>query len=182
MLKNLMTIGAFASLLCFTSIGHGQALPTATAKGSFQAGAGYTYANPDYGQKSIQGASAFADFDFGLHFGVEADVHYVALITPLDLAENTYLIGPRFILPHGRYALYAKVLAGYGDLVIQEQQDNIGRPDGWYFAYAVGGGLDIRATNRITIRAIDVEAQKWPNYGNGLGPTVVTVGAAYHFH
>ena len=65
--------------------------------------------------------------------------------------------------------------------VIEEQQDNIGHPGGFYFTYAGGGGLDIRATDHITIRAIDVEAQKWPNYGNGLSPIVVTVGAAYHF-
>ena len=181
MLKTFKMIGGLALVLSVASIAGAQALPTATAAGSFQVGAGYTYANPDYGQKSIQGVSVFSDFDFGLHFGVEADAHIVALITPLDLAENTYFIGPRFILPHGRFKLYAKALAGYGDLVIQEQQDNIGRADGFYFAYAIGGGLDIRATDRITIRAIDVESQRWPNYGNGLSPTVYTVGAAYRF-
>jgi Outer membrane protein beta-barrel domain len=180
MLKIFLMIGAVASVLSFPAIGRTQALPTATAKGALQVGAGFTYAEPDYGQKSIKGASAFADFDFGLHFGVEADVHYIAFITPLDLAENTYLIGPRIILPYGRFKFYGKALAGYGDLVIQEQQDNIGRRDGFYFAWAGGGGLDIRVNNRITIRAIDVESQRWPNYGNGLSPTVYTVGAAYN--
>jgi Outer membrane protein beta-barrel domain len=181
MLKNFLMIGAFASVLSLTAMGRAQALPTATAKGSFQVGAGYTYADPDYGQKSIQGVSAFANFDIGLHAGLEADMHYVALITPLDLAENTYLIGPRLILPYGRFKLYGKFLAGIGDLVIQEQQDNIGHPSGLYFAYAGGGGLEYRATDRINVRIIDVEAQKWPNYGNGLSPLVITVGAAYHF-
>ena len=71
---------------------------------------------------------------------------------------------------------------GYGDLVILEQQDNIGHPGGFFFTYAGGGGLDYQLTNRITIRAIDVEAQKWPKYGNGLSPIVYTFGAAYHFH
>jgi hypothetical protein len=181
MLKTFMMIGAFASVLSVTSTGRAQALPTATAKGSFQVGLGYTVAQPDYGQQNLQGVSGFADFDFGLHLGVEADVHYVAFITPTDIAENTYLIGPRIMLPHGRFTLYGKVLLGYGDLVIQELQDNIGHPGGFYFTYAGGGGLDIRATDRITIRAIDIEAQKWPNYGNGLSPYVYTVGAAYHF-
>jgi Outer membrane protein beta-barrel domain len=181
MLKNLMTVGVFASLLSFTTMGRAQAKPTAEARGSLQAGAGYTIADPDYGQKNIKGVSAFADFDFGLHAGIEADFHYIALITPLDLAQDTILIGPRVILPYGRFKFYGKVLAGYGDLVIQEQQDNIGHPGGWYFAFAGGGGLDIRATDRITIRAIDIESQRWPHYGNGLAPTVYTVGAAYHF-
>jgi hypothetical protein len=181
MLKILKRIGVLAAALAAASVAHAQALPTATAKGSFQVGAGYTQANPDYGQKNIKGVSAFSDFDFGLHFGVEADFHYIALITPLDLAENTILVGPRVILPYRRFKFYGKFLAGYGDLVIQEEQDNIGHPGGWYFAYAGGGGLDIRATDRITIRAIDIESQRWPNYGNGLSPTVYTVGAAYHF-
>jgi len=181
MLKTFLRLGSLAGVLLIPSLGRAQALPTATAAGSLQIGAGYTYANPDYGQKSIAGASGFADFDFGEHLGVEADVHYIAFKTPLDLAENTYLIGPRLLLHHGRFTLYGKVLAGYGDLVVQEQQDNIGHPSGFYFAYAGGGGIDIRATDRITIRAIDLEAQKWPNYGNGLSPIVYTVGAAYHF-
>jgi hypothetical protein len=181
MLKTFMTIGALASVLSLASMARGQALPTATAGGSLQVGVGYTIAEPDYGQKSIQGVSGFADFDFGTHLGVEADVHYVAFITPLDLAENSYMIGPRIILPYGRFKLYGKILAGYGDLVVQEEQDNIGHPSGFYFAYAGGGGIDIRATDRITVRAIDIEAQKWPNYGNGLSPVVYTVGVAYHF-
>jgi opacity protein-like surface antigen len=181
MLKTFKMIGALATVLSLASIAGAQALPTATAAGSLQAGLGYTYARPDYGQKAIQGVTAFADFDLGLHYGIEADAHIVSLVTPLDLAENTYLIGPRIILPHGRFKLYGKVLVGYGDLVIQEQQDNVGTKDGWFFTYAGGGGLDIRATDRITIRAIDVESQKWPNYGNGLSPLVFTVGAAYHF-
>jgi hypothetical protein len=181
MLKSFLITGWLACVLSATSTGRAQALPTATAAGSLQIGAGYTYANPDYGQKSIKGASGFADFDFGKHLGVEADVHYVAFVTPLDLAENSYLIGPRIYIRQGRFMVYGKLLAGYGDLVVQEQQDNIGHPSGFYFAYAGGGGIDIRATDRITIRAIDLEAQKWPNYGNGLSPIVVTVGAAYHF-
>jgi hypothetical protein len=181
MLKNFTMIGALISVLSVTVMGHAQALPTASAKGSLQAGIGYTYADPDYGQKSIQGVSAFGNFDIGLHFGVEADVHYIAFITPLDLAENTYLIGPRVILPYNRFKLYAKALAGMGDLVVQEEQDNIGHPSGFYFAYAIGGGLEYRATDHINVRIIDVEAQKWPNYGNGLAPTVYTVGVAYHF-
>jgi opacity protein-like surface antigen len=182
MLKTLLTIGSLACVLSTTSVARAQALPTATSQGRLQVGAGYTYANPDYGQKSIQGASGFVDFDFGQHLGVEADVHYVAFVTPLDLAENSYLIGPRIMLSRNRFTLYGKILAGYGDLVVQEEQDNIGHPSGFYFAYAGGGGLDIRATDRITVRAIDFEAQKWPNYGNGLSPIVITVGAAYRFH
>jgi Outer membrane protein beta-barrel domain len=180
MLKSLTILGCLASMLCVGASAHAQALPTATARGSLQAGAGFTYAKPDYGQISIKGVSAFADFDIAEHLGVEADIHYIALVTPTDLAENSYLIGPRFLLPHGRYTLYGKALVGIGDLVIQEQQDNMGQQAGGFFAYALGGGIDIRATDRITVRAIDVETQHW-SYQTGLTPLVVTIGAAYRF-
>jgi hypothetical protein len=179
--KTIASIGAIGLALSFTPKASCQALPTATAKGSLQVGAGYTIASPDYGQFKIQGVSFFADYDFATHLGLEADAHIIAFVTPTDLAENTYLIGPRFILPKGKFNIYGKALAGYGDLVIQEYQDNIGRPDGFYFAYSLGGGVDYRLTDRIVIRAIDVEYQKWPNYGNGLTPLVYTFGAAYHF-
>jgi opacity protein-like surface antigen len=179
-LKTVAIIAALACVLSCTASAPAQALPTATAKASLQVGVGYTDARPDYGQKSIQGASGFADFDFGLHVGVEADIHYVAFVTPTDLAENTYLIGPRFILPYGRFKLYAKALVGDADLVIQEQQDNQGRAAGSVFAYALGGGIEFQATPHIVVRAIDVETQHW-NYLTGLTPTVFTIGAAYRF-
>lgn len=178
MLKTLKTIGSLACVvLSISSICHAQAMPTATARTALQVGGGYTYARPDYGQRAIQGISAFADYDVGRHFGAEADIHYVSLITPLDLAENSYLVGPRFILPHGRYRLYGKALAGVGDFVIQ-QADGLNRIPGTSFAYAIGGGLDIVATKHIVVRAADFEYQHW-SYLTGLTPFVVTVGAAY---
>ncbi len=170
MLKTLVKIGSLAGVLALAPMGHSQAMPTATANGGLQVGAGYTYALTDYGIKNIQGVTGFADFDFRRHLGVEADAHYIALVTPSDLAENTYLAGPRFILPHGRFNLYAKGLVGIGDLVIQEQADNHGRLGGTYFAYALGGGLDYRATHHWVIRIADFEYQHW-SYATGLTPS-----------
>jgi opacity protein-like surface antigen len=181
MLKNLRVLGSLVFVLSFCSVARAQAIPTASSRGALQVGGGWSFAKPDYGQKNIQGISGFADWDFGRHWGVEADAHYIALITPTDLAENSYMVGPRFIYPHGRFKLYGKGLFGVGDLVIQEQQDNLGRSSQTNFAYAIGGGLDINATKHIAIRAIDFEYQHW-NYLTGLTPTVFTVGAAYRFH
>ncbi len=172
--------GWIACMFFAASVCQAQSLPTAEAKASLWIGGGLTYANPDYGQKPIEGVSGFADFDFGRHLGIEADIHYIALVTPLDLAENSYLIGPRLLVRHGRFTLYGKALAGYGSLVVQELQDNFGHAGGLYSAYAIGAGVDIRIGNRISVRAFDVESQRWPSYGNGLSPTVVTIGAAYH--
>jgi opacity protein-like surface antigen len=179
MLKNLMKIGSLAGVLSLTSIGGAQALPTATGHGGLQVGVGWSYVEPDYGQKAIQGVTAFGDFDFLPHIGVEAEYHYIALITPTDLAENSYLIGPRYILPHGRFNLYAKAMFGIGDIVIQEQQDNPQGGAGNYFAYGLGGGVDYRVTRRIVARA-NFEYQHW-GYQTGLTPAAITLGVAYKF-
>jgi hypothetical protein len=181
MRKYLLLTGSLACVLAIPSIGRAQALPTATAHGFLQGGGGFAYAKPDYGQKAIQGITAFADFDFSPHLGVEAAFHYVSLFTPEDLGENSFVVGPRYVYRKGRFAPYAKLVAGVGDLVIQESADNPGRYSGTYFMYAFGGGLDIQATHHLVVRAIDAEYQEWPGLGNGLTPFVATVGVAYRF-
>jgi hypothetical protein len=178
MLNKWIKIGSLACVLSLTTVGRTQALPTATGRGLLQVGGGYSIAKPDYAQGNLQGFSGFADFDLGLHWGLEADAHILSIVTPHDVAENSYLIGPRIILPHGRFKLYGKVLLGIGDLVVQNPAYNIGHPAGTSFAYAAGGGLDIAATHRIVIRAIDFEYQHW-NYQSGLTPSVLTIGLAY---
>jgi len=180
MLKNLITIGMLAGILSVSSAAHAQAMPTAVAKGLFQVGGGYTLAMPDYGQKNITGFTGFADYDFRPHFGVEAEYHYISIVTPDDLGENSVYVGPRFVYPRGRLSIYGKAMIGVGSIVIQEVADNPEGGAGSYFSYVIGGGLDIRVTKHIVVRAIDGEYQHW-NFGNGLTPIAITVGAAYRF-
>jgi Outer membrane protein beta-barrel domain len=182
MLKNLaVSTVLLASLLSASAVGRAQATAAGTGQASLQIGAGVSLAKPDYGNTNIEGISGFVDYDFATHLGVEADLHYVALNTPLDQAENTYLIGPRLLLPRGRFTPYAKVLAGIGSFVIQERADNPGLSSASYFAYGFGGGLDIRISQSLVVRAFDAEFQKWPGFGKGISPLVVTVGVAYKF-
>jgi opacity protein-like surface antigen len=180
MLKTLITIGSLAGVLSLASIGHTQAMPTAVAKGALQVGGGFSYAKPDYAQTNIQGFSGFVDYNLSLHLGVEADIHHITLVTPSDVGENSYLFGPRFTYPRGRFSLYGKALFGVGTIVIQEVADNPEGGAGNYFAYGLGGGLDVLATRHIVVRAIDFEYQHW-SYGSGLTPIAITVGAAYRF-
>ena len=180
MLKTLITIGSLAGVLSLASMGHTQAMPTAVAKGAFQVGGGYAYGRPDYGSKTIQGFSGFADYNLSLHVGVEASIHYISAITPSDLGENSYLFGPRVVYPRGRFNVYGKALFGIGTIVIQETQDNPQGGAGNYFAYGFGGGVDILATKHLVVRAIDFEYQHW-GYQTGLTPAAITVGAAYRF-
>jgi hypothetical protein len=180
MLKTLILTGSLAGVLLLTATGHTQAMPTAVAKGALQIGGGYAYSQPDYGQGNIKGFSGFADFNFSRFLGAEASIHDITLVTPADLGERSYFVGPRFVYPRGRFSLYGKVMTGIGTIVIQEIQDNPEGGAGSYVAYGLGGGLDVLATRHLVVRAIDFEYQHW-NYQSGLTPTVITVGAAYRF-
>jgi opacity protein-like surface antigen len=179
MLKTCLTIASLTTALGIASAAAGQAMPTATAKGVLQAGVGWSYVEPDYGQKAIQGVTAFGDFDFRPHLGVEAEFHYVQIITPTDLGEDSVLIGPRFVLPRNHFDLYAKVVAGIGDINIQEVQDNPQGGAGRYLAYGVGFGIDYKVSRHLVARA-DYEYQHW-SYLTGLTPSGVTLGVAYRF-
>jgi hypothetical protein len=194
MRKTLIAIASLACLLWLPSLGRAQALPTASGLGRLQIGAGFSYAIPDfwtqpynsdpqYAFQSIGGVTGFGDYYITSHFGLEGDFHCLALITSLDRAELTYLVGPRITLPYGRFILYGKAMGGIRDLFIQEQQDNIGVPRGSNIGFSLGGGLDVQYNQKIVIRAIDYESQSWPGYGtNGISPSVFTFGVAYRFH
>jgi opacity protein-like surface antigen len=180
MLKNL-TLGSLACVLSLAQIAHAQAAPTATAKTNLQVGGGFTYARTDYGQKGDKGITGFADYDIGLHWGIEGDVHYVSISTPNGVSENSYLIGPRYIFRYHRFKLYGKGLIGLGHLEINLSPNNSVSASENDFVFAGGGGLEYLMGKHITIRAIDFEYQHW-DYRTGLTPAVLTVGAAYRFH
>jgi hypothetical protein len=193
MLKNWVIwtkIGALLVVLTLSSIAFGQAAPTASI-GTTQVGFGFSYAHPDfwtssvgdpqYANSGISGVTAYADYDFGPHLSAEADFHSISLITSLDRAETTFMVGPRLMLPYGHLNFYGKALIGIGDLTIQEWEDNVGLQSGSGIVYSYGAGLDIQCSQHIVIRAVDFENQKWNFYGAGISPTVLTFGAAYRF-
>ena len=180
-MKHLRYLFCLVLLGTAASNAFSQATATARRLGTFQVGGGVSIASPDYGPGHIEGYSVFADFDFLDHIGVEAVTHQVSLVTPTDIGENTYLIGPRYFRTYGRFSPYAKLLVGLATFNLQF--DYAPHTSSSYIAYALGGGLDIRATEHINVRAIDFEAQRWPGFAvNGLTPYVTTVGVAYNFH
>jgi len=114
---------------------------------------------------------------------VEGEFHCICLITSLDRAELSYLVGPRVSFHVRRYTPYVKAMVGFRDLFIQEWQDNIGIPRGMGTAYAAGVGLDYQYSEKYYLRLFDVEVQKWPTYStNGINPVVISTGFAYRFH
>jgi hypothetical protein len=139
---------------------------------------GYLFLKPDYVNTNIQGVSFWGDYDFLKHVGVEASVHIGSIITPSDIDENSYMVGPRFMIRRHKFTGYAKFI--FGRATITNTDYNLSSS---YNAYAYGGGLEYRATRKINVRVLDFEYQQWPNFEpNTLSPIAITVGAAYIIH
>ena len=182
MLKRHALFACFACVFGLTTWSHAQAVPTASrGVGTIQVGVGLTFVKPDYTIETAKGVAAYADYDFTQHIGVEGEVHIASLLTPNDIGENTYLIGPRYAYRIRRFTPYAKALFGIGDFQFQSGSYGNGS-SATYGVYAFGAGLDVMATRHINVRAIDFEFQKWPGFPpSGLTPTAITVGVAYVF-
>jgi len=183
MMKRCILALSIAAPMLAPSAAHAQAMPAATRPGLLQAGITLSDANTDELQKRIAGASAYATFDFNEHLGVEADIHLLNFDTPQDFAEESFLIGLRYVdRIHERYEPYIRAQAGIGKTIAQEPYVALGTPGtpGTYGAYAFAGGLDIRIPYNLTVRAIDYEYELWPGFKpNGLSPSIVSVGIAY---
>ncbi len=174
-MKRTGLILAFASLLALVPSLRGQAVYTASRSTSIQAGAGLLYLSPDYTNESIKGLSVWADYDFHKYLGVEVSYHDGSIITPADIAENSYMIGPRFLYRKRRFTGAAKFLFGRASII--NQQYNLSTA---YNAYAFGATLEYRLKRKINIRVIDIESQKWPDFEpHTLTPLAITVGASY---
>jgi hypothetical protein len=182
-LKLHTLIGCFACVLGLTTWSNAQAVPTASRSTSLQVGGGVTYARPDYGPKGIGGLSVYGDYDFTRHLGVEGDIHFLNIITPTDISEDTYLVGPRYRFHYHRFTPYAKALFGVGRFGYQTPSQYITAASYTFGVLSFGGGVDLRATQHFNVRAFDFEYQDWPGFKNkGLSPIVMTVGVAYSFH
>ncbi len=178
-MKRHSLIGLIACVFGLSINSHAQAVPTASRNGTLQLGAGVTFDSTDYTPEMTKGVSVYGDFDFTKHIGVEGDIHFASIVAPGDVGEDSYLFGPRYVVRRNRISAYAKAVFGIGRL--NYQFDTSPHSSATYKIYAFGGGVDIKATRSINIRAIDVEFQKWPGYGNGLSPIVTTIGVAYSF-
>jgi Outer membrane protein beta-barrel domain len=174
-----------ASLMLISSaslIAHAQASATAERLAVVQVGAGLTIVQPDYNSAIIKGYSIYGDFDFTSHIGVEGDIHIATVITPNDIGESSYLVGPRYVFNRGRFHPYAKALLGVGVFTFEPVYPDSPTVSSTHKIYAFGGGLDVSVKRRLNVRAFDLEYQQWPGFGpNGLTPLVITIGAAYNF-
>jgi hypothetical protein len=174
----LTRIIVFIALLSTASIVHAQALPTGSRVGDLKIGGGFSTANSDYGDR-YNGGAAYFDFDFRPHLGVEGEFHFVK--DPSDLYEKTYEVGGRYFRTYKkRWVPYAKVMYGRGVFNFPPLGDGF-RANLAYNLVAGGVGVDYKAKPWLYVRA-DWEYQKWFGFQNSsLSPSILTIGAAYHF-
>jgi hypothetical protein len=188
------SLTAFLSLLLIvgTLSARAQVAPSAYSKGISVTGGGeVSVFQPDYAgfgvpqtsTNRLYGIGAFVDAKFTKWIQVEAEGRWLRFNQIDGIYEDNYLIGPRlpiYKLRFWRATPYGKVLIGYGHLNF-ENKTGYGR----YTDIAYGGGLDIKATNRINIRAPDFEFQQWPGWSEGgpktynLFPYGLSVGVSY---
>lgn len=186
MLRRIL-ICLFLSSAGLTAL-HAQALPAASRFGEVQVGILGSSYTLDYGDGREKGFTLFADLDLTKHLGVEASYVNASIITPHDIGESGFFVGPRYRYRFGRFVPYVKGVAGISYLKKEQGFNANGTTAGQsassesYFSYALGGGLDIRATKHIVVRAIDYQYEKWPNFPpHGLTPTGFSAGLAYTF-
>jgi hypothetical protein len=176
----LTRVLTFMGLLAITSTLYAQAKPAASRRSDFQVGIGFTNANSDYLPSRINGGSAYFDFDFSRHLGIEGAFRFVKDGSGSDIYEKTYEIGGRYHRTYGRFLPYGRVMYGRGVFNYPAypgyRHSNLA-----YNLFAGGAGLDYRLMNHLNARA-DFEYQRWLGFPpHGLTPNLLTFGAAYRF-
>jgi Outer membrane protein beta-barrel domain len=168
---------AFIGLLGAAAMLHAQSAPTAIKPLDLKIGGGFGTANSDYGGR-YNGGSAYVDFDFLPHIGIEGEFHFVK--DPADLYEKTYEAGGRYFRSYNKFVPYAKVMYGRGVFNFPTLPDG-SRANLAYNMIAGGLGVDYKVMPYLYARA-DWEYQNWFGFQNSsLSPSILTIGAAYHF-
>ncbi len=164
-----------------------QVAPAAVARQfSLTAGGMGSIFQPDYAGGNVAqtssnrlfGVGAYVDIKFTRWIQIEAEGRWLRFNTLNAISEDNYLIGPRLPIHRLRFwraTPYAKVLVGYGAMNFE-----FNTATGRFTDIAYGGGVDVKLTKRISIRAIDFEYQQWPKWLNSsISPYGASVGVGY---
>jgi len=179
MKKFLTSVLGVASLLVLVPSMRAQAVYTAERTSRIQAGGGLLYLNNDFTPGSVYGGSFWGDFDFSRHIGLEIEGHLGSLITPDDVTETSYLVGPRISYRRRRLNLYGKIMVGRG--TISTVHPTLPNTSSTYnIIPAYGGGLDYQFSRKLNFRVVDFEVQKWPDFEpHTLSPLAISIGLMY---
>jgi hypothetical protein len=131
------------------------------------AGATGTGSYIQYGERKMLGVTGFVDADGRRRLGIEAEGQWAEFHQSADVHIETYSIGARYHFNKGRFQPYVKGLVGFGDFNFPYNLAT-----GRFLVVTGGGGLDIRLSRRIYIRAVDFEYQSWPQFTFGAMTTL----------
>ncbi|MGA3372814.1 MAG: outer membrane beta-barrel protein [Terracidiphilus sp.] len=126
--------------------------------------------------QALFGAGAYVDVRLTRWFQIEAEGRWQRFNQFDDIYQDNFLIGPRVPVFHFRRSnVYAKALAGYSKMNFDPFNDH-----GKFTDLAFGGGVDVKLTKRLSFRAVDVEYQYWPTWGDStLSPYGASMGIGY---
>jgi hypothetical protein len=176
----------FCCILCaLATKTHAQVVASATRSPlSLSVGGMGSLFQPDYAGTGVPaqapnrlyGVGTYVDLRIRHWVQLEAEGRWLRFNQYENIYEDNYLIGPRVpIHETRRYKPYAKALFGYGKMNFQYNYAY-----GHFADIALGGGVDVPLTRKITLRAINFEYQLWPNWLNGtLKPYGGDVGISY---
>ncbi len=150
-----------------------QDIPAAKGPGSaVTLGATVAAFHSDYGQRTLDGGTVYLDANLYRRIGVEAEARTLSLHTDDGLRQSTYLVGPRFSSSRRTLRPYTKLLAGRGIFQFPYHYAH-----GAYVVVAAGAGLDWHLNRSATVRVIDFEYQRWPQFTFGeLRPYGISTG------
>jgi len=137
-------------------------------------GGGFPATSPN----RLYGLGGYVDVKFTRWFQAEAEGRWLKFNQLNDITESNYLLGPRIPIHtyFKRVTPYGKVLFGFTNMNFEFNEAT-----GRFTTIAYGGGVDIKVTKRINVRAFDFEFQQLPTWYNNqaLYPYGVSVGASY---
>jgi hypothetical protein len=154
-----------------------QVLPTAFRSPiSLTVGGTASVFRPDYVPYKLGGVGAYVDLNIFHGIGIEAEGRWQRFNEFEGVSQDNYLIGPRVKVLHiWRAQPYVKGLVGFTNMNFGS---NYGT--GRFTTLAFGGGVDLKVTRRLSVRAIDFEYQYWPSFlGDSLKPYGASVGIGY---
>lgn len=167
-----------STLLLIPVAAYAQALPTATGSGSkLVAGGGLSYFQQDYGKRYIAGTFAYVDVHPTWRYALEGEMRQLKLHTSQQVTQSTYLGGFKINLTMrpARLTPFVKALCGAGRITLPYQYAH-----GDFFTCAAGGGVEYEVGDRISLRLVDAELQRWKSFPFGrLQPYGISAGISF---
>lgn len=177
-MKNLVLLAVLVMGFSAIAIAADEQLPVVEVFG------GYSFLNCDPGAGSTadclhHGWNASAHFVGNNYLGLVADIGgQYGSIGAVDSSSHTFLFGPRVTIRKGKLAPFAQFMLGgihssYDGLVATR---TVTKND---FALAMGGGLDVKASEKVSIRPFQMEYFARKSGKNFMNNLRFSVGVVY---